>query len=113
MREIKFKAKTINDNKWVYGFYTENFNNSLIDEAVHFDSIGNSESVYHVDPETVCQYIKTFKGVDVYENDYYLINGVKHVINFSNDELCYFAGHLILSATIEHREIVGNIHDLK
>lgn len=63
MRDILFKAKRLNGNTWVEGYYVEINNLHLI----YYDN-EYSNGYAEVDPETLCQLIQTDK-VRVWEND--------------------------------------------
>ena len=85
MRTIKFRGKFVNNNGWVYGFFTNLFveeENREVAEIIsqHFEganmsypypSVGTFYS--EVIPETVGQFTgtKDNKGVEIYENDIY------------------------------------------
>lgn len=120
-RKLKFKAKVKYNgygffhNNWIEGSLEIKYMGDYFIHYIDMDEFGNfiREISIEVLPETVCQYIKTVNGVEIYENDYYLIEDTKYIIKFSESELCYFAGNLILSSTMGHREITGNIHDKK
>lgn len=71
MREIKYKARRVDNGKWVEGHFM------VFNDRCYFNkwSYGpdfpelDSKDFYEVHSETVCQYIKTVDGVDIYEND--------------------------------------------
>lgn len=66
-REIKFKAKRLDNGEWVYG--------DLYHNVKGFDCIGQLEDndvmVYPVDPSTICQYtgLKDCEGNELWEHD--------------------------------------------
>jgi hypothetical protein len=51
MREIKFKAKILGWDKWVYGYYL-----LTNEKSTHQIFCPDSEEYYLIDPKTVCQY---------------------------------------------------------
>ena len=71
MREIKFKAKRLNDNSWVFGYFYEENGNTYIIENLKKESKLNRNLTYQVDPETVCQFtgLKDYENKDIYEGD--------------------------------------------
>jgi hypothetical protein len=107
MREIKFKAKRIRGNYFVYGYYwyndftKEHFLKCLTEGGTQYEDI-------KIIPETICQFtgFKDVEGNDAYEND--TIEKNEHIIY---REGCFFSGSIPLALVIEHRKIIGNIHD--
>ena len=101
MREIKFKAKRIDNNKWVYGkglIQQDNnvwiVNNSKI--SINFDYKHNSNkdlletkvNTIEVKPETVCQFtgMQDKNKKDIYENDKFIVeNGDICIIKYQNN----------------------------
>ena len=55
MKEIKFKAKRLDDNSWVFGYFYEENGNTYIIENRQKESMLNRNITYQVDPSTVCQ----------------------------------------------------------
>lgn len=71
MREIKFKAKRLDDNSWVFGYFYKENGNTYIIENRQEESKLNRNIAYQVDPETVCQFtgLKDYENKDIYEGD--------------------------------------------
>lgn len=71
MREIKFKAKRLDDNSWVFGYFYEENSNTYIIENRQKESKLNRNLTYQVDPSTVCQFtgLKDYENKDIYEGD--------------------------------------------
>ena len=81
MKEIKFKAKRLDDNSWVFGYFYEENGNTYIIENRQKESMLNRNITYQVDPSTVCQ----FTGMmdedcnEIWEGD---------IVRDNNDLLC-------------------------
>lgn len=71
MRQIKFKAKRLDNNTWVEGYFYAECGNTYIIEDRQSESMLNRNEAHQVDPSTVCQFtgLKDKNGVEVYEND--------------------------------------------
>ena len=71
MREIKFKAKRLDDNSWVFGYFYEENDNTYIIENRQKERKLNRNITYQVDPSTVCQFtgLKDCNGNEVWEGD--------------------------------------------
>ena len=68
---IKFKAKRIDDNTWVEGYFYSECGNAYIIEDRQSESMLNRNEAHQVDPSTVCQFtgLKDCEGNELYEHD--------------------------------------------
>lgn len=71
MREIKFKAKRLDNREWCEGYFYEENGNTYIIENRQKDSILNRNVTHQVDPKTICQFTgaKDCDGTSIYEHD--------------------------------------------
>ena len=105
MREIKFKAKTVIGNEWIYSMTIAKGNIKRKERLLYIET---SSGWKQIKPETLSQFtgFKDVDGNDAYENDTIEQN---ETITFRDG--CFFSGHIPLALVIEHRKITGNIHD--
>ena len=70
-REIKFKAKRLDNGEWVCGYFYEENDNTYIIENRQKESMLNRNVICEVDPSTVCQFTgeKDMNGTPIYESD--------------------------------------------
>ena len=68
IENIKFKAKRLDNNSWVFGYFYEENGNTYIIENRQKESMLNRNVTYEVDPATVCQFTGQF---DIYRNFIY------------------------------------------
>lgn len=70
-RIIKFKAKRLDNDEWVEGYYYKECDNTYIIEDRQERSMLNRNETVLVDPATVCQFtgLKDKNGKDVWEGD--------------------------------------------
>jgi uncharacterized phage protein (TIGR01671 family) len=68
---IKFKAKRLDNGKWVEGYFYAECGNTYIIENRQEESMLNRNITYEVDPSTVCQFtgLADGKGNELYEHD--------------------------------------------
>ena len=71
IENIKFKAKRLDDNSWVFGYFYEENGNTYIIENRQKESKLNRNLTYQVDPSTVCQFtgLKDEDGKEIWEHD--------------------------------------------
>ena len=68
---IKFKAKRLDNNTWVKGYFYAECGNAYIIEDRNSESMLNRNEAHLVDPSTVCQFtgLKDFYAEEVWEGD--------------------------------------------
>ena len=78
MREIKFRAKRIDNGEWVEGFLFELFfegiwciGNNPLQPNDYSEIIGENKDWFYINPDTICQYtgLKDKNGKEIYEGD--------------------------------------------
>lgn len=71
IENIKFKAKRLDNGKWVEGYFYTECGNAYIVENRQGESMLNRNEAHQVDPSTVCQFtgLADGKGNELYEHD--------------------------------------------
>lgn len=127
MRKIKFKAKRLDNQEWVYGYFYEENDNTYIIEDCQKESMLNRNIPYKVNPDTACQFTGSVdkNGKEIYEGDIlahngdpigYIVDGVRgycfDVIYFSPEyEESWSLYGVVINDFQGDVEIIGNIHD--
>lgn len=71
LENIKFKAKRLDNNTWVEGYFYAECGNTYIIEDRQSESMLNRNEAHQVDPSTVCQFTgeKDMNGDNIYVGD--------------------------------------------
>lgn len=121
MRTIKFRAKSVHEDKWVYGFFVGDNDEPTIvgfdiyrdgseewrEEKIELDTLGQFTGLYDTCANEIYEgdVISTnsdWKGIVKWNsNGYFLIKA-------SDNEDCISLGEMLSFATFR---IIGNIHD--
>lgn len=72
LRSIKFKAKRLDNNTWVEGYFYAECGNTYIIEDRQSESMLNRNDAHQVGPSTVCMStgLTDCKGNEIWEGDY-------------------------------------------
>lgn len=107
---IKFKAKRLDDNSWVFGyFYEENVNTYIIENRQKERKL-NRNLTYQVDPSTVCQLtgLTDCKGKELFEHDLIHIVGSNYAA-----EVIWSEGSYAFMVVCENKHSYGLYSVLK
>lgn len=114
MREIKFRAKRIEDGKWVFGHYYEYDGNSLTE---HY--ITDGERKWMVDPLTRGEFVglNDKEKVEIYEGDLFKPDDLvkPHCLEVKYGDNGSFEpfGNSEYSNSPKYGEVIGNIYENK
>lgn len=90
---IKFKAKRLDNNTWVEGYFYAECGNTYIIEDRQSESMLNRNEAHQVDPLTVCQFtgLKDCEGNEIWEGDIISSPHFERVATVKwDDSLCGF-----------------------
>lgn len=93
IENIKFKAKRLDDNTWVEGYFYAECGNAYIIEDRQSESMLNKNEAHQVDPSTVCQFtgLTDCEGNEIWEGDIISSPHFERVATVKwDDSLCGF-----------------------
>lgn len=137
MRKIKFRAKRLDNGKWVFGVPIPNsygdrvfFIPLLLTDKIAYPFERLVDWVVEVIPGTIGQYTGTKDkyGIEIYEGNVVVIEnhpfekksdsdvGIKiegrYVIGWNEDDLTWVAGSFILSKVKNYTRVIGNSYEI-
>lgn len=124
MRQIKFKAKRLDNKTWVEGYFYKECGNAYIIEDRQSESMLNRNEAHQVDPSTVCQFtgLKDKNGKEIFENDLLydedsdIVSAIKwkrHVCGYVYEKAGMFSTMRVYASHTSLLKIIGHKFDRK
>ena len=95
-RKIVFRGYNLKNKKWLYGYYLVNRGKHFIVQDEVVNPFEEESEDFEVDPESVGQYVGTYKGVHIFEKDIVAVEPTDNeedpsvgVVKYDNDD-CRF-----------------------
>lgn len=114
MREIKFRGKSLETNKWIYGYLIKSIDDRyFIGDKLYVNKVINTAiqtfNAVEVDPETVGQFtgLHDKNDKEIYEGDIVKTRYGKGMVEFRNGQFVYDKSLNDFNET----EVVGNIYE--
>ena len=115
IENIKFKAKRLDNGKWVEGYFYAECGNTYIIEDRQSESMLYRNEAHQVDPSTVCQFtgLKDKNGTPIYEGDMIMHkdNNAERrgYINWDSKAATFcFGCDFLCNYPSENMEVIGN-----
>ena len=120
IENIKFKAKRLDNGKWVEGYFYAECGNTYIIEDRQSESMLNRNEAHQVDPLTVCQFtgLTDKNGIPICEGDIVMHkdNNAERRgdINWDSKAAAFYFGQdFLFHYSSEDMIIIGNKFDKK
>ena len=116
VENIKFKAKRLDNNTWVEGYFYAECGNTYIIEDRQSESMLNRNEAHQVEPSTICQFtgLTDKNGTPIFEGDMvkYKDNNAERIgdINWDSKAFCFGQG-LLVHYSSEDMVVIGNKFD--
>lgn len=109
IENIKFKAKRLDNGKWVEGYFYTECGNAYIIENRQKESKLNRNLSYQIDPLTVCQFTgqTDCKGNEIWEGDIVDVRGVKAEVIWNQDALAFMVLYEYETETITYLAFIN------
>lgn len=118
MREHKYKAKRLDNNEWVEGYYWQNWcGNHFIRTTIEHGCIMIKD--YEIDPETLCEFTGEYDKKDNMIWEYDIVSMRKYGKGYKQAEVYFRKGKFAVNGSNygfkdlapSTYEVIGNIFD--